>query len=115
MNVDASGTKGMLEAQYFAPAAPGTLGGSDLAACFNRYHQTKLANSVFAQALHAKLQQRGPYSILAAGATLGTGRGRCMVKSLCAEPGVWTSGIGRKSPLATEILLEVTDGLRRPP
>jgi len=62
---------GMLEAQYFATSAPGTLGGNAMPACFNRYHQTKLANPVFAMALHEKLSSLGS-----------------KVKSVCAEPGV---------------------------
>ena len=35
---------GMLEAEYMQPATDGSLGGNDIPACFNRYHQTKLAN-----------------------------------------------------------------------
>mmetsp|Transcript_5324 Transcript_5324/g.14779 ORF Transcript_5324/g.14779 Transcript_5324/m.14779 type:complete len:379 (-) Transcript_5324:12-1148(-) len=62
---------GHLRAEFFAPAAPGALGGNGLAACFNRYHQTKLANSVFAMALHERLHAAGS-----------------RVKSICAEPGV---------------------------
>lgn len=60
-----------LEAQYFATSAAGTLGGNKTAACFGRYHQTKLANSVFAQALHQRLTAAGS-----------------KVRSICAEPGV---------------------------
>lgn len=51
--------------------APSTLGGHEIPACFDRYHQTKLANSVFAQVLHHRLAAAGS-----------------SVKSLCAEPGV---------------------------
>uniref|UniRef100_A0A7S1QGM7 Protochlorophyllide reductase n=1 Tax=Alexandrium catenella TaxID=2925 RepID=A0A7S1QGM7_ALECA len=63
--------EGNLESQFFRQAAPGALGGDGMEACFNRYHQTKLANPVFAMALHEKL--------LVAGSK---------IKSLCAEPGV---------------------------
>lgn len=77
---------GNLEAQYFERALPEGLGGSNSAACFNRYHQTKLANSVFAQVLHEKLTKRGTYT-LSLGDTISS-EGNCQVKSLCAEPGV---------------------------
>jgi NAD(P)-dependent dehydrogenase (short-subunit alcohol dehydrogenase family) len=60
-----------LESRFFSVSESGSLGGDDTRDCFIRYHQTKLANSVFAMALHHKL--------LAAGSK---------VKSLCAEPGV---------------------------
>lgn len=63
--------EGGLEAPFFNKAAPGALGGDGMEACFNRYHQTKLANPVFAMALHEKLAAAGS-----------------KVKSLCAEPGV---------------------------
>lgn len=63
--------EGMLQAKYLRPAPPGELGGDTKDACFDRYHQTKLANSVFAMALHDKLTAAGS-----------------KVKSLCAEPGV---------------------------
>lgn len=62
---------GMLQEQYFRACPPGSLGGDQMGACFDRYHQTKLSNSVLTMALHAKLQTRGS-----------------CVKSICAEPGV---------------------------
>jgi NAD(P)-dependent dehydrogenase (short-subunit alcohol dehydrogenase family) len=62
---------GNLERQYLEPSAPGALGGDSLAACFNRYHQTKLSNPVFMLALHERLK------------AAGSG-----IKSVCAEPGV---------------------------
>lgn len=65
------GGLGMLEAQFMQPAAKGALGGNKMPACFGRYHQTKLANSVFAMALHERLSAKGS-----------------KVKSVCAEPGV---------------------------
>jgi len=67
----AEGGVGMLEARFMQPAAEGALGGNAMPACFSRYHQTKLANSAFAMALHERLAARGS-----------------KVKSLCAEPGV---------------------------
>jgi NAD(P)-dependent dehydrogenase (short-subunit alcohol dehydrogenase family) len=60
-----------LESRFFGVSESGSLGGDDTSDCFIRYHQTKLANSVFAMALHHKLQAAGS-----------------RVKSLCAEPGV---------------------------
>jgi NAD(P)-dependent dehydrogenase (short-subunit alcohol dehydrogenase family) len=62
---------GELDAAFFTVSESGTLGGDGVPACFNRYHQTKLANSVFAMALHDKFTWAGS-----------------KVKSLCAEPGV---------------------------
>lgn len=64
------GSTGALEAKFFAQCPAGTLGGDSLGKGFNRYHQTKLSNSVFAMALHEHL--------LSAGSA---------VKSICAEPG----------------------------
>lgn len=72
---------GMLEARFMQPAAEGELGGSALPACYNRYHQTKLANSVCALALHTRLAESGS-----------------RVKSVCAEPGV----------AATDIMINMT-------
>jgi NAD(P)-dependent dehydrogenase (short-subunit alcohol dehydrogenase family) len=60
-----------LDARYFQRSEPGTLGGDGLDKAFSRYHQTKLANSVYAMALHAELTAAGS-----------------KVKSLVAEPGV---------------------------
>merc|ERR1719329_597925 len=62
---------GNLEARFFAASEAGTLGGDGIPDCFERYHQTKLANSVFAMALHERLSSTGS-----------------KVKSVCAEPGV---------------------------
>jgi len=67
------GTKeggGHLEARFFERCAADTLGGDAMPACFARYHQTKLANPVFAMELHERLQAAGS-----------------KVKSLCCEPG----------------------------
>ena len=36
-----------LDAKYFEKSEKGTLGGDGSAACIERYHQTKLANTVF--------------------------------------------------------------------
>ena len=68
--------KGMLQAKYFNKCTAGTLGGDGLGACFKRYHQTKLANPVFAMALYELLQKSGS-----------------KVKSVCAEPGVAATDI----------------------
>ena len=73
----ASDGEGKLEPRYFARSAPGTLGGDGLGACFDRYHQTKLANACFAMALHDRLARAGS-----------------RVKSLCAEPGVAATRLG---------------------
>ena len=61
---------GMLKAEFFNQCEPGTLGGDDLPACFNRYHQTKLSNPVFTMALHDLLSKVNS-----------------KVKSICADPG----------------------------
>jgi len=68
---------GMLQEQYFVVSSPGTLGGNEMPACFDRYHQTKLANSVMTMALHSRLQERGS-----------------KVKSVCAEPGASQTDLG---------------------
>eukprot|EP00930_Biecheleria_cincta_P101504 TRINITY_DN93153_c0_g1_i1.p1 TRINITY_DN93153_c0_g1~~TRINITY_DN93153_c0_g1_i1.p1 ORF type:complete len:367 (-),score=80.80 TRINITY_DN93153_c0_g1_i1:3-1103(-) len=63
--------KANLTARYFEKSEPGALGGDSLGECFARYHQSKLANSVFMVCLHRKLTAKGS-----------------KVKSVCAEPGV---------------------------
>ena len=65
-----SGGEGNLEAKFMTACAEDTLGGDEMPACFERYHQTKLANPVFCVALHKKLTAAGS-----------------RVKSLCCEPG----------------------------
>ena len=50
---------GMLKEEYFVVFSPWTLGGDELPACFDRYHQTKFANLIMTMALHNKLQARG--------------------------------------------------------
>jgi len=58
-----------LKEEHFTKCQPGCLGGDDTGAFaemsgwgtggpWNRYHQTKLANSAFAMAMHAELQER---------------------------------------------------------
>jgi NAD(P)-dependent dehydrogenase (short-subunit alcohol dehydrogenase family) len=77
------GSSGMLEAKYMQVSSDGSLGGNGMGACFSRYHQTKLANSVFMMALHHKLVSK------------------CSkIKSLCAEPGV----------AQTQLVLNTTQG-----
>ena len=63
--------KGVLKREFFSRVASGELGGDGLGACFNRYHQTKLSNSVFGMALHHLFQSQ-----------------HSKVKSIVAEPGV---------------------------
>ena len=65
---------GHLRPEYFAACDPESLGGNSPGPCFDRYHQTKLANSTFAMALHIRLAAAGS-----------------KVKSLVAEPGVATT------------------------
>ena len=60
-----------LVASHFERCEPGSLGGDGLGACFGRYHQSKLSNTCFAMALHARLSAK-----------------QSKVKSCCAEPGV---------------------------
>lgn len=50
---------GPLEAKYLCKNGEGNLGGDATAACFERYHQSKLANAVFTLALEAKLARAG--------------------------------------------------------
>lgn len=59
-----------LEARYFQKNG-GDLGGDAVAACFQRYHQTKLANIVFTFALADRLAARGETGILALCCTPG--------------------------------------------
>jgi len=72
--------KGALERQYFEKNG-GNLGGNELGfmsgPCFLRYFQSKLANAVFTQALHQKLQAKGS-----------------KVKALCADPGMSATNLG---------------------
>jgi NAD(P)-dependent dehydrogenase (short-subunit alcohol dehydrogenase family) len=51
--------EGNLEPSYFEASAAGSLGGNDVGACLDRYHQTKLSNAVFAMALHERLAAIG--------------------------------------------------------
>lgn len=62
---------GPLAEKYFQKKG-GDLGGDALGACFERYHQTKLANAVFTFALADKLSANGESNI----------------KSLCCTPGI---------------------------
>lgn len=62
---------GNLGPEFMSACEPGTLGGDAIPECFNRYHQTKLANPVFMMALHDQLTKEGS-----------------KIKSICAEPGV---------------------------
>jgi NAD(P)-dependent dehydrogenase (short-subunit alcohol dehydrogenase family) len=61
---------GNLEAKYMQKSAAGELGGDDVMGSFTRYHQTKLANTVYCMTLHEKLTTAGS-----------------KVKSVCCEPG----------------------------
>ena len=82
-----------LAAEYFGRSAPGALGGDGIVQKMMRYHMTKLANSVFAMELHARLRRRGS-----------------KVKSLVAEPGgastnlAFTTADAHGSRLATALL-----------
>ena len=58
-NTNSGEPSGMLEEKFFSQCEAGSLGGDGLGKCFNRYHQTKLANSVFALTLHERLKQSG--------------------------------------------------------
>jgi NAD(P)-dependent dehydrogenase (short-subunit alcohol dehydrogenase family) len=73
----ASDGEGHLKDEFFSKSEAGSLGGDAVGACFNRYHQTKLSNSVFAMALHEKLVRAGKVTI----------------KSVVAEPGVSTTSL----------------------
>ena len=77
---------GMLEEKYFVKCGPGTLGGDKTWAIsellfgkegpWTRYHMTKLANAVFAMAMHQKLKTKGS-----------------KVKALSADPGPASSNL----------------------
>ena len=71
-------------AEYFERRPPKALGGDGVGACFGRYHQTKLANTAFAIALHSKLAAAGS-----------------RVKSVCAEPGVASTALQRNTSSAS--------------
>ena len=73
-----------LVAEYFERRPPKALGGDGVGACFGRYHQTKLANTAFAIALHSKLAAAGS-----------------RVKSVCAEPGVASTALQRNTSSAS--------------
>ena len=76
----------MLEEKYFVKCGPGTLGGDKTWAIseylfgkegpWTRYHMTKLANAVFAMAMHQKLKAKGS-----------------KVKALSADPGLASSNL----------------------
>lgn len=70
--MSSSARKGIaLEAKYFQKSSEGSLGGDATPACFDRYHQSKLANAVFTFALEAKLNAAGLGSIKAVCCTPG--------------------------------------------
>jgi NAD(P)-dependent dehydrogenase (short-subunit alcohol dehydrogenase family) len=52
---------GHLRPEFFTVCEANELGGHSPPACFNRYHQTKLSNTVFAMALHDKLRCGGAH------------------------------------------------------
>ena len=70
-----AGMKSNLEQKYFEKCDAGTLGGGGGAA-WERYHQSKLANSAFTMALHDKLKEKGS-----------------KVKSLACDPGFANSNL----------------------
>lgn len=67
---------GPLEAKFFGKNG-GELGGDSVSACFERYHQTKLANIVFAFALADKLAAKNETGI----------------KVFCCTPGIAATGL----------------------
>lgn len=71
---------GDLEAKYFETPPVGGLGGNAFSKKFERYHQTKLANTCFALMLHKKLQEKG-YDV-------------SKIKSVVAEPGIAGTDLG---------------------
>ena len=71
-----------LERKYFGKNG-GNLGGDEMTGGFSggpflRYFQSKLANAVFTQAIHQKLQAKGPSNI----------------KAVCADPGMSATSLG---------------------
>jgi protochlorophyllide reductase len=74
-------TKSNLEPKYFQKCDPGTLGGDEtMSPPWERYHQTKLANSAFAMALNDQLKEKGS-----------------KVKSLACDPGFATTDLVKNS------------------
>jgi NAD(P)-dependent dehydrogenase (short-subunit alcohol dehydrogenase family) len=81
------GFPGVLEEKYFLKCAEGTLGGDDAwimsermlgrEGPWQRYHQTKLANSCFAMEMHNKLKAKGISNI----------------KALTCDPGIASSNL----------------------
>jgi|TARA_B110000208_G_scaffold124545_1_gene151863 NAD(P)-dependent dehydrogenase (short-subunit alcohol dehydrogenase family) len=97
-----------LEAKYFAPGSGGALGGNGNSMLFNgarwlRYHQSKLANIIFAQSLHVRLAAKGS-----------------LVKALCAAPGycatplqvkaVASGGMAKSAIWTTKMAQSIPDG-----
>ncbi len=82
-----------LDSKYFDKCDPGTLGGDGAMAPWLRYHQTKLANSAFAMALHDKLKEKGS-----------------KVKALSCDPGYAASNL-QSTAEKGGLLLKVFVGL----
>ena len=97
-----------LDAAFFAANSGGSLGGNGNSMLFNggrwvRYHQSKLANVLFAQDLHARLNAKGS-----------------RVKALCAAPGycatplqvkaVASGGMGKSTIWTTKFAHSIPDG-----
>lgn len=85
-----------LEEQYFDKCDPGTLGGDHVPKFglmggprLQRYCQSKLANSVFTQALHNKLQENAFKN------------NNTKIRSIAAHPGAATTNISDVAPEAT--------------
>ena len=72
---------GNLLVEHFEKSEVGMLGGDAVPFCFNRYHQTKLSNSVFCMALHNRLVKAG--------------KANTVIKSLVAEPGVASTDLAQ--------------------
>ena len=97
-----------LDAAFFVPNSGGSLGGNGNSMLFSggrwvRYHQSKLANVLFAQDLHARLAAKGS-----------------LVKALCAAPGycatplqvkaVASGGMGKSTIWTTKFAQSIPDG-----